>query len=177
MLCYLCYFSILIWWFRLSMIPNTLDPPSEAFVVRCSVSYTKYTLSMHQIHTFVNSRLGSFQPSPHTSNCVSELSLQDVHLSSPVAISLPAFDLCHLAITLAIQWRSWRLITEGGGQLRPTSFSTSPPNVVFKDSKHHALTSSRSLDGLDNLSYVRISEWEYTFRVTYILRWRQRLST
>ena len=28
--------------------------------------------------------------------------LQDVHSSSPVTIGLPAFDLCHLAITLAI---------------------------------------------------------------------------
>ena len=39
-------------------------------------------------------------------------SLQDVHPSSPVAIGLPDFGLCHLAITLAIEWQSWRLTQE-----------------------------------------------------------------
>ena len=113
LLWYLCYPSILIWEFRLWIIPNTLDLPSEAFVIWCSVSYTRYTSSMlrilHQIHIFVNSRLGSSQPSPHASNRISEPSLQDVHPSSPVAIGLPAFGLCHPANTLTIQWESWRL--------------------------------------------------------------------
>ena len=177
----LCYPSISIWWSRLWIIPNTLDPPSEAFVIWCLVSYTRYTSSMlhilHQIYIFVNSRLGSSQPNLHTSNRVSELSLQDVYPSSPVAIGLPAFGLCHLANTLAIQWRSWYLIIRGGGQLRPTSSSISPPTVVFKGGKPYALISRQSANRLDNLSCVYISEWEYIFRVTYVLRWQQRLFT
>ena len=72
LLCYLCYPSISIWWSRLWIIPNTLDLLFEAFVIWFSVSYTRYILSMHQIHLFVNSRLDSFQPSSHASNCVSE---------------------------------------------------------------------------------------------------------
>ena len=116
LLCYWCYPSILIWWFRLWIISNTLDPSSEAFVIWCSVFYTRYTSLMlcilHQIHIFVNSRPGSTQPSPHASNRVSEPSLQDVHPSSLVAISLPANGLCHLANTLAIQWGSWRLSSQ-----------------------------------------------------------------
>ena len=72
LLCYLCYPSILIWWSRLWIISNTLDPSFEAFVIRCSISYSRYILSMHQIHLFVNSRLDSSQPSSHTSNHVSE---------------------------------------------------------------------------------------------------------
>ena len=72
LLCYLYYPSISIWWFRLWIIPNTLDLPFKAFVIWCSVSYIRYTLSIHQIHLFVNSRLDSSQPSPHTSNCVSK---------------------------------------------------------------------------------------------------------
>ena len=114
LLCYLCYPSISIWWFRLWIIPNT---PSEAFVIWCSVSYTRYTSSMlrilHQIHIFVNSRPGSTQPSPHASNCVLEPSLQDVHPSSLVAIGLPADGLCHLVNTLTIQWGSWRFSSQG----------------------------------------------------------------
>ena len=96
-------------------------------------------------------------------------SLQDVHLSSLVAIGLPAFSLCHLATTLAIQWRSWCLVTSGGGRLRPINFSTSPPTVAPKSGKPHALTSGQSADRLDNLYCVRISKWEYTFQVTYVL--------
>ena len=71
--CYLCYPNILIWWSRLWIIPNTLDLPFKAFVIWCSVSYSRYTFSMHQIHLFVNFRLNSSQPSPHTSNCISKL--------------------------------------------------------------------------------------------------------
>ena len=66
--------------------------------------------------------------------------------------------------------------TKGGGQLCSTGFSTSPPTVVLKGDKPHASTNEQSTDRLDNLSCVRISEWEYTFRVTYILVAR-RLST
>ena len=58
--------------------------------------------------------------------------------------------------------------TRGGGQLRPTGFSTSPLTVVLKDGKLHASTSRQSADRLDNLNYVHISEWEYTFQVTYV---------
>ena len=72
LLCYLCYPSISIRWSRLWIIPNTLDPLFEAFVIRCSVSYTRYTSLMYQIHLFVNSKLNSSQPSLHASNCVSE---------------------------------------------------------------------------------------------------------
>ena len=86
---------------------------------------------------------------------------------SPLAY--PLFGLCHLATTLAIQWRSWRFITRRGGQLRPTGFSTSLPIVVPKGGKPHALTSRRSADRLDNLSCVYISKQEYTFQVTYVL--------
>ena len=70
--CSIIYPSILIWRFRLWIISNTLDSLSEAFVIRYSVSYTKYTLLMLQIHLFVNSKLGSSQPSPYASNCVSD---------------------------------------------------------------------------------------------------------
>ena len=72
LLCYLCYPSISIWWSRLWIIPNILNPLFEAFVIQCSVSYSRYTLSMHQIHLFVNSRLNFFQPGLHISNHVSE---------------------------------------------------------------------------------------------------------
>ena len=63
------------------------------------------------------------------------------------------------------------------GQLRPTGFSTSSPTVVLKDGKPHALTCGRSADRLDNLSCICISEWEYTFRVTYIQGDVRRFST
>ena len=66
--------------------------------------------------------------------------------------------------------------TRGGGRLRPTGFSTSPPTVVLEGGKPHASTSGRSADRLDNLSCVRINEWEYTFRVTYIQGGVRRLS-
>ena len=104
-------------------------------------------------------------------------SFQDVHLSSPVTIGLSVFSFCHLATILPIQWGSWRLITRGGGRLRPTGFSTSLSTMAPKGGKPHALASGQSADRLDNLSCVRISEWEYIFRVTYVLRWQQYLST
>ena len=85
-------------------------------------------------------------------------SLQDIHPSSPITIGLPAFGLRHLATTLAIQWRSWRLITRKRGQLRPIGFSTSLPTVAPKGGKPHALASGQSANRLDNLSCVRISE-------------------
>ena len=73
--------------------------------LRCSVSYTRYT----SLST-PDSALPS-QALMHP--IVSEPSLQDVHPSSPVAIGLPAFGLCHLANTLTIQWESWRLSSQG----------------------------------------------------------------
>ena len=102
---------------------------------------------------------------------------QDVYPSSPVAIGLPAFGFYHLATTLAIQWRSWCLITRRGSRLRPTGFSTSLPTVAPKGCKTHVLTSGRSADRLDNLSCVRISEWVYTFQVTYVFKWQRCLFT
>ena len=118
---------------------------SEVFVLWCSVFYTRYTPLIvriwHQIYITVNSKLGCSQSSAHASNCVSESSLQDVHMSSPVAINLPAFGLHYLGITLAIPWRTWRLITRGEGQLRPNGFSTSSPIVMLKGGKLHFLIS------------------------------------
>ena len=67
--------------------------------------------------------------------------------------------------------------TREGGRLRLTGFSTSPSIVVLKDSKPHASTSGQSVGKLDNLSCVRISEWKYTFQVTYVQGNLRRLST
>ena len=72
LLCYLYYLSISIWWSRLWIIPNILDRLFKAFIIWCSVSYTRYTLSIHQIYLFINSKLNSSQPSSHASNCVSK---------------------------------------------------------------------------------------------------------
>ena len=55
------------------------------------------------------------------------------------------------------------------GQLHPTSFLILSPTVVLKSGKPHASISEPSADRLDNPSYVHISEWEYTFQVTYVL--------
>ena len=68
-------------------------------------------------------------------------------------------------------------ITRGEDQLRPTGFSNSPPTVVLKGSKSQASKYRQSADKLDNLSYVRISEWKYPFWVIYILKWWQSLFT
>ena len=132
----------------------------------CSASYTRY-ISL--------STLDSTFPSRALMHLIvyQNRSLQDVHPSSLVAIGLPAFSLCHLAIILVIQWKSWRLITRRRGQLCLTGFSTSPPTVAPKGGKPHALTSRRSANRLDNLSCIYISKWKYTFQVTYILRWQQ----
>ena len=67
--------------------------------------------------------------------------------------------------------------TRGGGQLRLTGFSTSPPTVVLEGGKPHASTNRQSADRLDNLSCVCISEWDYIFRVTYVQGDVRRLST
>ena len=120
---------------------------------------------LHQIHIFVNSRYTSLStpdsalPSQALIHpIVSEPSLQDVYPSSPIAIGLPIFGLCHLATTLAIQWGSWHLITREKSRLRSTSFSTSPPTVLLKSVKSHAWTSEQSADMLDNLSCIHISD-------------------
>ena len=136
----------------------------------CPASYTRY-ISLSTLNlTFPSQAL--MHPIVYQNR-----SLQDIHPSSPVAIGLPAFGLCYLAITLAIQWKSWRLITKREGRLRSTGSSISPSIVAPKGNKPHALTSEQSADRLDNLSCVHISEWEYTFWVTYVLKWWQRLST
>ena len=117
----------------------------------CSASYIRYT-SLSTSNSTLPSRvfihLIVYQ----------NQSLQDVHPSSPVAIGLPAFSFYHLAITLAIQWKSWCLITKGGGQLHPTGFLTSLLTMAPKGSKPHALISGQFIDRLDNLSCVRINE-------------------
>ena len=60
------------------------------------------------------------------------------------------------------------MITKGN-QLYLTGFSTSPPTVAPKSDKPHALVSGQSADRLDNLSCIRINEWENIIQVTYIL--------
>ena len=74
--CSAIYPSILIWTFRLWIISNILDSSFKAFVIWCSISYTRYTLLIlyifYQIHIFVKSRLNSSQPSSHASNCILE---------------------------------------------------------------------------------------------------------
>ena len=72
LICYLCYLSISIWWSRLWIISNTLNPPFEAFVIQCSVFFTRYTLSMYQIHLFINFKYDSLQPSLYAFYCVSK---------------------------------------------------------------------------------------------------------
>ena len=61
--------------------------------------------------------------------------------------------------------------------MRTTGILTPLPSAVFKDGKSHALISERSVNKLDNLSCVFISEWEYIFWVTYVFRRQQRFST
>ena len=178
--CYLCYPSILIWWFRVWIISNTLDPPSEAFVIWCLVSYTRYTLLMlyilYQIYTFVNSRLGSSQSSLHISNCI--ITKLSRHISVKLGCHWPTRPwLLSSSHYSGYQMRKLTSITKEEDQLCPNGFSTSPPTVVFKGGKPHALTSGQSLDGFDNLSCVCMSEWEYTFWVTYVFRWQRRLFT
>ena len=58
--------------------------------------------------------------------------------------------------------------TRGNGKLHSTGFSTSPLTMVLEGGKAHNSTSRQSADRLDNLSCVRISEWKYIFRVTYV---------
>ena len=99
---------------------------------------------------------------------ISEPSLQDVYLSSPVVIGLPAFGLCHLTTTLAIQWKSWRLITRRESRLYPTDFLTSPPTVVLKSGKPYISTSKQSVNRLNYLNCICMSEWKYNFQVIYV---------
>ena len=123
---------------------------------------------LHQIHTFVNSKLGSSQSNFYASNCIkTKLSRripvkpgrhQSIHLWSLSSNHYPGYLMKKLTF-----------IIRGEGRLHSTGFSTSPPIVVLKGGKPHASISKQSADGLDNLSCVSISEWEYIFRVTYIL--------
>ena len=49
--------------------------------------------------------------------------------------------------------------------------------VMLKGGKLYVSTSGQFADKLDNLSCIRINEWEYIFQVTYILGGIRRLST
>ena len=128
----------------------------------CSTFYTRY-ISLSILDSIFPSR-ALMHPIVYQN-----WSFQDVHPSSPVAIGLPTFGLCYLAIIMAIQWKSWRLITKRKSRLHLIGFSISPPIMALKGGKPHALTSRWSADRLDNLSCVRISEWEYIFQVTYVI--------
>ena len=172
LLCYLCYPTISIWWFKLWIISNTLDFSSKAFVIQCLISYTRYILLMlrilHQIHTFVYSRLGSSQPSFHAFNCIK------TKPSRRTSVKPRRHWPTRLWLLLSSHYPSYPMrkltsMTRGGSQLHPTGFSTSPPTVVHKDGKSHASISGWSADRLDNLSCVCIIEWKYTFQVTYVL--------
>ena len=129
-----------------------------------------------QIHIFVNSMLVFSQSSLHVSNCIRIKFSRytpikpDCHYPTRFWPSSPS----HYP---GSPMRKLTSITRRKGQLRLTGFSISTPTVVLKDSKPHALTNRQSADRFDNLSCVHISEWEYIFQVTYVLRWRQRLST
>ena len=41
--------------------------------------------------------------------------------------------------------------------------------MVLKSSKLHASISEQSIDRLENLSCIYISEWEFTFQVIYVI--------
>ena len=161
LLCYLCYPSILIWWFRRGLFqilwilyPRPLSFNAQYFIpdTHCwgSVSYTRYILLL-----ILDLALFS-QAFIHL--IISKPSFHDVHRSSPVAIGLSVFGYHYLATILTIQWESWRLITRKRGQLHSTGFSTLPLTIVLKGSKSHALTSGWSADSLDNLSCVCINK-------------------
>ena len=152
---------------------------SKVFVIQCSVFYTyipPLLRILHQIHIFVNSKLGFSQPIPYASNCIRIKPLKCKPIK-PNCHWPTRFWLLPSSYYLSYPMRKLMFIIKGRNQLHPTSFSTLPLTVVLKDDKPHALTSRQSIDRLDNLSCIRISEWEYTFRVTYILRWRRRFST
>ena len=131
---------------------------------------------LHQIHIFFNSKLGSSQPSFYASNCIR--TKPSKHTSIKLGCHWPA-RLLPLSSShyLGYSMKKLTSITKGESQLRPTGLSALPPTMVLKGGKSHASISGQSADRLDNLSCIHISEWEYTFRVTYILRWRQGLST
>ena len=161
---------ILVFWsddlsYRLFQIFWIFHPRPLLFNAQYLISDTHCWCSAFYIRYISLSTLDSILPSQAFMHPIvyQNQSFQDVHPSSPVAIGLLVFGLRYLAITLAIQWKSWRLIPRGGGRLRPTGFSTSLPIVAPKVGKSHALTSGQSTDRLDNLSCVCISEWEYTF--------------
>ena len=122
---------------------------------------------LYQIHIFVNSRLGSTQPSHHESNCIKTKPSRYIPIK-------PGWHWpTHLWFLSSSYYSDYSMrkltsITRRRGQLHPTSFSTLPPTVVLKGSKPHPSISRQSIDRLNNLSCIYISEWEYTFQVTYI---------
>ena len=161
LLCDLCNPSILIWWFRLWIIPNTLDPLSKAFVIQYLVSYIRYIFLMprilHQIHIFFNFRLGFSQPSPHASNCIRTKLLR--HISVKSIYHWPArFWLLSSSYYPGYPMKKLTFITRREDQLCPTGLSTLLLTVVFQGGKPHTLVSGWSADRWDNLSCVRISE-------------------
>ena len=124
---------------------------------------------LHQIHIFFNSRLGSFQPSFYASNCIR------TKPSRRASIKLGRHWFTRLWLSSSSHYPGYLMkklmsITRKGSQLHPTGFSISPPTVVPKSGEIHTSICRQSADKLDNLSCIRISEWEYFFRVIYVLR-------
>ena len=133
---------------------------------------------LYQIHISYNSRPGSPSQGLYISNYIIRTKSSR---RTPVKLS------CHWPARLwplsSSHYPGYQMtkltsiFTKRRGQLRPTGFSTSSPTVMLKGGKPHASTSGRSADRLDNLSCVYISEWEYTFQVTYVLSNVRCLST
>ena len=161
LLYYLYYSSILIQWFRLWIIANTLDLLSKVFVIWCSVSYTRYTSLMfrilYQIYTFVNSRLGFSQPGSYVFNYIRTKPSR--YTSIKPGCHWPThFWLLSSSHYLGYLMRKLTSIIRKRSRLHSTGFSTSPSTIVLKGSKLHALISGQSTDRLDNLSCIYISE-------------------
>ena len=122
---------------------------------------------LHQIYNFVNFRLSSFPPSPNATNCIRTKPSRHL-LVKPNCHRLICLWPLLSSHYLGYPMRKLMSITRGGGQLYSTGFSTSPPTVVLKSGKSHTLISEQFANRLANLSCIHISEWEYTFWVTYV---------
>ena len=95
---------------------------------------------LYQIHIFVNSWLSSSQPSFHASNRIK------TKLSRRIPVKPGCYWPTRLWPLLSSHYPGYSIkkltsITKGGDQLRPTGFSTSPPILMLKGGKPHALTS------------------------------------
>ena len=140
LLCYLCYpriwfdnsgfgwFQILwIFYFKLLSLLYSL------ILHKCSIFCIRYTSS-------TTPNLPLLNQTPHASNYISKLRLQDVYLSSLVIICLPVFCFCYLATTLTIQWWSCHL----SKRRRPitSNWLFNLTHIVLKGGKPHVLINS-----------------------------------